>query len=73
MPVLLREARGAYSLAIRRGLAPLGLEELPRYSAFVLGALTRGAMLIANSHDPVATRHSVADSMRGLLNSFAAT
>lgn len=37
----------------------------------LLGALTRGAMLIANSADPVRTRHAVANSMRALLNSFA--
>jgi AcrR family transcriptional regulator len=37
----------------------------------LLGALTRGAMLIANSPDPVKTRHAVANSMRALLNSFA--
>lgn len=36
----------------------------------LLGALTRGAMLIANSADPVATRHSVARSMRALLSGF---
>jgi AcrR family transcriptional regulator len=36
----------------------------------LLGALTRGAMLIANSSDPVATRHAVAKSMRALLNAF---
>ena len=36
----------------------------------LLGALTRGAMLIANSSDPVATRHAVAQSMRALLNGF---
>lgn len=36
----------------------------------LLGALTRGAMLIANSPDPVQTRHAVAKSMRALLNSF---
>ena len=39
----------------------------------LLGALTRGAMLIANSPDPVKTRHAVAESMRALLNSFTAT
>jgi AcrR family transcriptional regulator len=37
----------------------------------LLGALTRGAMLIANSSDPVQTRHAVANSMRALLNSFS--
>lgn len=36
----------------------------------LLGALTRGAMLIANSANPVTTRHAVAKSMRALLNSF---
>jgi AcrR family transcriptional regulator len=36
----------------------------------LLGALTRGAMLIANSANPVRTRHAVAKSMRALLNSF---
>ena len=36
----------------------------------LLGALTRGAMLIANSADPVQTRHDVANSMRALLSSF---
>ena len=39
----------------------------------LLGALTRGAMLIANSPDPVKTRHAVAESMRALLNSFTAS
>jgi len=38
----------------------------------LLGALTRGAMLIANSADPVETRHAVARSMRSLLNAFSA-
>jgi hypothetical protein len=37
----------------------------------LLGALTRGAMLIANSPDPIQTRHDVANSMRALLTSFA--
>jgi AcrR family transcriptional regulator len=36
----------------------------------LLGALTRGAMLIANSPDPVYTRDAVARSMRALLSSF---
>ncbi len=36
----------------------------------LLGALTRGAMLIANSADPVQTRHAVAKSMRALLSGF---
>ena len=39
-------------------------------TSLLLGALTRGAMLIANSADPVETRHAVARSMRSLLNAF---
>jgi hypothetical protein len=38
----------------------------------LLGALTRGAMLIANSADPVETRHKFSRSMRALLNGFIA-
>jgi AcrR family transcriptional regulator len=41
-------------------------------TSLLLGALTRGAMLIANSADPVETRHAVARSMRALLNAFTA-
>lgn len=41
-------------------------------TSLLLGALTRGAMLIANSTDPVETRHAVAQSMRSLLNAFTA-
>jgi AcrR family transcriptional regulator len=36
----------------------------------LLGALTRGAMLVASSPDPVATRDAVAQSMRALLAGF---
>jgi AcrR family transcriptional regulator len=43
----------------------------PTLARLLLGSLTRGAMLIANSADPIATRHSVAETMRGLLNSFS--
>ena len=39
----------------------------------LLGALTRGAMLIDDSLYPVKTRHAVAKSMRALLNSFTVT
>ncbi|MCW2650498.1 MAG: hypothetical protein QOE41_562 [Mycobacterium sp.] len=39
----------------------------------LLGALTRGAMLIASSADPVGTRHAVAKSMRALLSSFTSS
>ncbi len=39
----------------------------------LMGALTRGAMLIANSPDPPGTRTAVAASMRGLLGGLAKT
>jgi AcrR family transcriptional regulator len=37
----------------------------------LLGALTRGAMLIAGATDPAATRQAVADAMRALIIGFA--
>jgi len=61
----------ALEKAVESGL--LRIADPPTLTRLLLGALTRGAMLIANSPDPVETRHSVADSMRGLLNSFAAS
>ena len=47
------------------------VEDPETATRLLLGALTRGAMLIANSPDPVKTRHAVAKSMRALLSSFA--
>lgn len=41
-PTLMREARGAYDLAMRRALAALGLHDLPRNSAYLLGGLHAG-------------------------------
>lgn len=38
----------------------------------LLGALTRGAMLIASSDEPRATRDAVATTLRSLLSGFAA-
>ena len=46
------------------------VEDPETTTRLLLGALTRGAMLIANSPDPVETRHAVAKSMRALLSSF---
>ena len=46
------------------------IEDPETATRLLLGALTRGAMLIANSASPVTTRHAVAKSMRALLNSF---
>ncbi len=46
------------------------VEDPETATRLLLGALTRGAMLIANAPDPVETRHAVAKSMRALLSSF---
>jgi len=46
------------------------VEDPETATRLLLGALTRGAMLIPNSADPVETRHAVAKSMRALLSSF---
>jgi AcrR family transcriptional regulator len=47
------------------------VEDPETTTRLLLGALTRGAMLIANSNDPVDTRHAVARSMRSLLSAFS--
>ncbi|MFC5336331.1 TetR/AcrR family transcriptional regulator [Mycobacterium branderi] len=49
----------------------LRVDDPETVTRLLLGALTRGAMLIANSPDPVRTRHAVAQSMRALLKGFA--
>jgi hypothetical protein len=49
----------------------LQVDDPETVTRLLLGALTRGAMLIANSPDPVGTRHAVALSMRALLSGFA--
>jgi len=50
----------------------LRVDDPETVTRLLLGALTRGAMLIANSEDPVETRHAVAQSMRTLLAGFVA-
>jgi AcrR family transcriptional regulator len=50
----------------------LHVDDPETVTRLLLGALTRGAMLIANSADPVETRHAVALSMRTLLSGFIA-
>ena len=49
----------------------LEVEDPPTLTRLLLGALTRGAMLVANSDEPERTRQSVARTMRALLTSFA--
>jgi AcrR family transcriptional regulator len=48
----------------------LAVDEPDTLARLLLGALTRGAMLIAGSPDPVATRDEVAATMRALLAGF---
>ena len=50
----------------------LQVDDPETVTRLLLGALTRGAMLIANSPDPVGTRQAVALSMRTLLSGFIA-
>lgn len=63
-PIVLALRAAAESGAVR-------VEDPETTTRLLLGALTRGAMLIANSADPVSTRHSVANAMRQLLSSIA--
>ena len=48
----------------------LSIEDPETLTRLLLGALTRGAMLIANSSEPVVAGHSVAAAMRALLDGF---
>jgi DNA-binding MarR family transcriptional regulator len=44
IPALLRAARGAYAIAIRRNLAAAGFDDLPRNGPFVLGGMANGGV-----------------------------
>lgn len=46
MPVLLREARDAYTTAIRRRLAEAGHADMPRAGARVIGRIARGGVTV---------------------------
>jgi AcrR family transcriptional regulator len=59
-----------HSLTAAAEAGTITVEDPETATRLLLGALTRGAMLIANSPDPVETRHAVGKSMRGLLTSF---
>ena len=48
----------------------LEVEDPETLTRLLLGALTRGAMLVANSDDPARTRQAVARTMRTMLGSF---
>jgi AcrR family transcriptional regulator len=60
---------GALRMAAEAGT--VRVDDPDTVTRLLLGALTRGAMLIANSGDPVSTRHAVSRSMRTLLSAFA--
>src|SRR3954467_338430 len=59
-----------HALTSAANAGTITVEDPETATRLLLGALTRGAMLIANSPDPVETRHAVAKSMRALLSSF---
>jgi AcrR family transcriptional regulator len=59
-----------HSLTAAAQAGTITVEDPETATRLLLGALTRGAMLIANSADPIGTRHAVAKSMRALLTSF---
>lgn len=46
MPVLLREARDAYTSAIRRRLNDTGLDDMPRAGARVIGRIANGGLTV---------------------------
>jgi AcrR family transcriptional regulator len=61
-------------VAVLRSAASAGrlhIEDPETLTRLLLGALTRGAMLIASSLQPVQTRQAVAAEMRALLNRLA--
>jgi AcrR family transcriptional regulator len=60
-----------HALKSAAGAGAIRVEDPETTTRLLLGALTRGAMLIANSNDPVGTRHAVARSMRSLLSAFS--
>lgn len=51
----------------------LRVDDPETVTRLLFGALNRGAMLIANSDDPVATRQAVGLSMRALMAGFVAS
>lgn len=60
----------AHALTAATEAGSVRVDDPETTTRLLLGALTRGAMLIANSADPVETRHAVARSMRALLSGF---
>ena len=69
-----RYALGVIVAALEAAVASgrLVIDDPETVTRLLFGALTRGAMLIANSPTPEATRTAVAQAMRALLGVFAA-
>ena len=59
-----------YALQSAVDAGRLAVEDPETLTRLLLGALTRGAMLVANSDDPARTRQAVARTMRTMLGSF---
>ena len=59
-----------YALQSAVSAGRLEVEDPETLARLLLGALTRGAMLVGSSADPARTRESVARTMRSMLNSF---
>jgi AcrR family transcriptional regulator len=59
-----------YALQSAVDAGRLAVEDPETLTRLLLGALTRGAMLVANSGDPARTRQAVARTMRTMLGSF---
>jgi AcrR family transcriptional regulator len=60
-----------HALTVASEAGTISVDDPETMTRLLLGALTRGAMLIASSADPVNTRHAVAASLRVLLGSLA--
>ncbi len=68
-----RDAFTVIVAALRAAVAAgrLHIEDPETVTRLLLGALTRGAMLIASSPEPAETRQAVAAATRALLSSFS--
>ena len=68
-----RDAFSVIVAALRAAVAAgrLRIEDPETVTRLLLGALTRGAMLIASSPEPTETRQAVAAATRALLSSFS--
>jgi AcrR family transcriptional regulator len=68
-----RDAFGVIVAALQAAVSAgrLAIDDPATTTRLLLGALTRGAMLIASSPNPVQTRQAVAGAMRALLRGLA--